>query len=74
MTKEQRLKSEARQTTEFRGHKMEKPWVSSSFYGCKRQSIKCKDCGMHVIIDLQPAVNDIDIGGQAVALYCLGKE
>lgn len=71
MRTEQRLKQEAREGCKFRGHRMSRHWEGLHY---KRQSIKCKDCGMHVIIDLDPAPNGIDICGQAVALHCPESE
>ncbi len=55
MTKEQRLKSEARKAAKFRGHRMEKSWKHSEIYGCKSQFLECEDCGMQVAIELDPA-------------------
>ena len=72
MRKKQRLRRNAILAAKFRGHQMTRQWVYST--NGKRQSIKCRICGMHSIIDLDPPPNGIDISGQAVALHCLGKE
>jgi len=35
---------------------------------------KCKACGMCVHVNIEPAPNEINIGGEAVALQCPGRE
>jgi hypothetical protein len=70
MTREQRLRSEARAAATWRGHTMQRQWCVSEFHGRNRQSIKCLKCGRHAIICLKPLPNEIDIGGEAVAVGC----
>ena len=59
------LKQSATQSTLTRGHKMA-PW--SDFIACSRCA--CKVCGMEVTVTPNPAANDTNIGGPAVALTC----
>ena len=59
------LKTSALKATTFRGHKMA-PW--SDYLAVSRCA--CKVCGMEVSVTPNPAPNDIDIGGPAVALTC----
>ena len=59
------LKQSAIEATTFRGHRMA-PW--SDFLACSRCA--CKVCGMEVTVTPNPAPNDIDLGGPAVALTC----
>ena len=66
MKKIERLRISALESCNFRGHKMRpfshkyRHWWSS----------ECKMCGMEVQIIDNPQPNDIDIGGEAVALHC----
>lgn len=66
MRKIERLRKEALESCKFRGHRMELfnrlclHWWSS----------KCKDCGMTVQVNDAPDANEIEIGGEAVALHC----
>lgn len=39
-----------------------------------RRHSKCRRCGMGVQILTHPAPNEIDIGGEAVALNCPGQK
>lgn len=59
------LKQSALESTTFRGHKMA-AW--KDFLAVSRCA--CKVCGMEVSVTPNPAPNDIDIGGPAVALTC----
>ena len=61
-----RLKQEAKKACEWRGHRMGK-WVaySSTTYGCR-----CLTCEKAVVVNSRPMPNEIDIGGEAVALGC----
>ncbi len=67
--KERWLKSKARHSTKLRGHRMEKSWKRLDAQGWE-QSLKCIECGMESIIDLQPLPNGVDISGEAIALNC----
>jgi len=69
MTKEARLKREAREGATWRGHKMTpfQPYSPGKFYsGCVR-------CGRSVSVTLRPLPNEIDIAGEAVAVGCLDE-
>ena len=64
------LRREAVKSTSFRGHKMK--WGSVSIFNSNptKMDAVCKNCGMVVTINTKPAPNEIDIGGEAVALTC----
>ena len=68
MTKEARLKREAREGATWRGHKMTPFRLYSP--GGKFYS-ECVRCGRSVSVVLRPLPNEIDIGGEAVAVGCL---
>jgi hypothetical protein len=57
------------ETAKYRGHSIE--W-SPPYHGESNsvQSGACTKCGMEVHINMNPRPNDIDIGGEAVALNC----
>lgn len=83
MRKIDRLRKEALQSCNFRGHKMTRFYTFNWQYaGSKVMGIiphsaysTCKICGARVDINTTPAPNQIDIGGTAVALNCpAGKE
>lgn len=67
MKKLQRLKLEAIGSCKFRGHTMNE-WSDSD--DGKSSATDCSACGMIVHVDTDPAPNDIDVGGEAVALHC----
>jgi len=67
MTKVQRLIKEAKESCTFRGHQM-KPF---SHKYKKWSSSECKVCGMGCNVNTDPAPNEIDISGEAVALHCV---
>jgi hypothetical protein len=60
------LKREAQRATAWRGHRMR--WFEANGYA----TAFCIHCGMEVQCRERPAPNDIDIGGEAVALTCTG--
>lgn len=66
MKKIERLRLEALESCQFRGHKMRpfsrkyRHWWDS----------KCKICGKAVCVNDDPAPNGIEISGEAVALNC----
>ena len=64
-TRERRLKKEARDSTIWRGH-LPGRWEET----CGSFISRCRRCGKHAVVDLDPAPNGIDICGQAVALGC----
>ena len=62
-----RLKSQALQSANFRNHKMGK-WESGTNKNVAYS--RCEVCGMEVGVNIKPLPNEIDIGGEAVALDC----
>ena len=72
MTKLQRLKKEALEACQFRGHKM-KRFVTRC---CLAEIVyaHCQDCGMQVVVKTKPQPDDTEISGEAVALYCERQE
>jgi hypothetical protein len=68
MKRERRLKVEALGTCKFLGHNMGK-FRQHSFF-LNRHFAHCHKCGMQAEINRQPMPNQIDIGGEAVALNC----
>lgn len=69
MTKMNRLKKEARECCEFRGHNMRRFKTMDSH----RAITSCKVCDRLVRVDTKPLPNDIDISGEAVALECINR-
>ena len=71
-----RLKREARHSATFRGHNLGN-WVNDVYFYNIKEQIRsmaiCKCCGMEVHINTRPLPNDIDVGGEAVALTCIGE-
>ena len=61
-----RLKKQALESTAFRGHQMARwqRWTPFNYTAC------CVACPAEVQVLSNPAPNDIDIGGEAVALNC----
>ena len=75
MRKIERLKKEARETCQWRGHKMGKftnlTYGEGWHPGPRYTAIAdCERCGMWVEVDTRPRANGIEIGGDAVALNC----
>jgi hypothetical protein len=72
MTREARLKKEAREACRFRGHKMWRNWLYyPDVNGRPRNfSTRCEICHKDVWVDLRPDPNSIEISGEAVALTC----
>jgi len=68
MTKLHRLKQEARESAETRGHKLgryvEKDGKSALVF-CTN-----KDCVAYAQVKVNPLPNEIEIGGTALALHC----
>ena len=62
----ERLRLSALESCKFRGHKMTR-FKSLHSHG---KVADCKICGDSVYINSNPAPNDIDIGGRAVAVHC----
>lgn len=59
------LQSEASVVAKIRGHRLEWKMVDTEW-----MRGTCKFCGREVDVKTNPAPNDIDIGGEAVALNC----
>lgn len=69
MEKMRRLKLEAKKSCKNRGHKMGK--FSSHLSAFKAEAFCMnKDCVAWVQVNTNPLPNEIDIGGDAVALSC----
>ena len=66
--KVQRLKKEARLAAQRRGHYLEPFHQVANHLGAF--SSVCVKCGMGVQVRLYPLPNEIDIGGECVALSC----
>lgn len=69
MKKLDRLKSEARQAATQQGHELKRFRFIRESYA----SAHYKHCNMAVVVCDNPAPNDIDTAGQAVALNCKEK-
>ena len=61
-----RLKQEAREACEFRGHKM----LRFRHVAKDAAYTHCRRCGAEVVVEQRPLPNGIQIGGEAVALTC----
>ena len=61
------LMKESRESTKYRQHKMS-PWLDVTKEYIKYSA--CEHCGMEVWVNAKPLPNEIDVGGQAVALNC----
>ena len=68
MTSFEKLEKEAVEAAEWRGHKL----VPFQQHEWKRNVCwsDCVKCGMGVCVNIRPLPNEIDIGGEAVALNC----
>ena len=62
------LKTEARRSCAGRGHLMP-PFRQDDYWKDKFYS-NCRQCDAQVIVNLNPAPNEIDICGEAVAIGC----
>lgn len=68
MTTLERLRLEALEACHWRGHNMHK-FTSHHLHATQRDSW-CLTCAKQVTINSRPAPNEIDVGGEAVALNC----
>lgn len=68
MRRIERLRLEALESCTFRGHDMGR--FKTHDYWKTMKCAHCKVCDMQVAVNSNPAPNDIDIGGEAVALDC----
>jgi hypothetical protein len=60
-----RLKKRAERVCRWRGHDLGK-WSD----GMSTSVAECKICGAHVMVDIHPPPNGIEVGGNAVAVGC----
>lgn len=70
----QELQISALKSTRFRGHEMGPFTPDERKVECHSQLAECTKCGMAVCINAKPQPNEIDVGGEAVALNCTAKE
>lgn len=68
MRKVERLKREAKDACEWRGHEMYR--FERGFVYTNMHYTSCKKCGMDVTVNTNPMPNQISIAGEAVALNC----
>ncbi len=62
------LKIRATSSARDRGHVLGK-WTNLDYH---RHSARCTNCDKEVVVNTHPQPNQIDIGGEAVALGCDG--
>jgi 3-deoxy-D-manno-octulosonic-acid transferase len=72
MKRERRLKIEALASCRLREHSMGR-FKQHNFF-LNRHYAHCQKCNMQVEINRQPMPNQINIGGEAVALNCTEKK
>jgi hypothetical protein len=64
------LMQEAREIALYRGHKV-KNW---NVLGNECYSLECSDCKMTCMVKENPLPNEIDLGGEILALNCVKPE
>ena len=64
------LMEETKNTVLSRGHNV-KYW---NVLGGDCYSLECKDCKMTVMVKEHPLPNEINVGGEAIALSCVKPE
>lgn len=69
MTRLEHLRREALKSTTFRGHRMRR-FQYHRHAGRTVGRSDCMLCGAGVVVNTKPLPNEIDIGGEAVALHC----
>lgn len=62
-----KLQREARSSARLRGHSLKQ----FNHYSDTRRFSHCRHCDMQVEVNSKPLPNEIDIGGEAVALNCM---
>jgi hypothetical protein len=62
------LRREAREAAKWRGHDLTR--FKQHDYWSQVQWAKCRNCDARVACNARPAPNEIDIGGDAVAVGC----
>jgi len=70
--KKRKLLLEAREATEWRNHTLGKFVPDKPIEQTYTWYAICKVCSMGVQVQMYPAPNGIDIGGEAAALNCRG--
>lgn len=68
MRRIERLRLDALNGCALRGHDMGRFERDSYWHNVRKSA--CKTCGLEAHINARPMPNEIDIGGQAVALFC----
>lgn len=69
------LRKNARASAKWRGHAMKKfIRYGGSVPNKTNYYSECKICRAYMIVNLNPAPNEIDIGGSAVAINCKGRK
>jgi len=68
MRRVERLKREALKAARFRGHTMRR--FKAGWSGDKYYTSECKVCDKQAAVIPNPGPNEIDVGGEAVALGC----
>jgi hypothetical protein len=64
------LKKQAQSSTKFRGHSMK--WDAPIEFNTRSVQIgRCTACGAEVALNTRPFPNEINIGGEAVAINCM---
>jgi len=73
LTKLAALAAQATESAKSRRHDLE-PWTCNGKDGAQptRATTECKRCKLTASVTLDPAPNDIDISGEAIALQCRG--
>lgn len=70
----ERLRKETLEGCRFRGHKMKLKWKRARLIPFKWDLAEWEcsnpDCSAYVQVNCNPAPNEIDIAGNAVALHC----
>jgi len=72
-SKQRILKKRAMRYAEMRGHKFERNWQGDKPNG-DRFFKSCTDCGNFVDVVLKPMPNEIELGGEALAMDCPGYQ
>jgi hypothetical protein len=70
LTEYLRLKAQARMSAENRGHELTKFKALVNTPRKHTAEATCKHCNMGVVVNDNPAPNEISVGGEAVALHC----
>lgn len=69
----EKLRIQALASCKWRGHDMKRFLTVKCMSGHTHKISECKKCGAGVRVTAEPEPNDIDVGGEAVAVNCLGS-